>query len=200
MSRTLNLLGHPVHLMLVVFPAGLLFTSVLVDVAVLAGVATGVGELARGLLGLGLLGGLVAAPFGWLDWRRIPRGTRAHRVGAWHGGGNVVALLVFALSWYMREPGQPAPTVAWGLSLLAGAILFGTAWLGGELVTQLGVGVRVGAHLDAPSSLPSTHTAPTPMDNPTAELLSSVAGEEDPGAAVDSPAPSPAQPARPLQG
>jgi hypothetical protein len=31
----------------------------------------------------------------------------------------------------------------------------GTAWLGGELVDRLGVGIDDGAHLDAPSSLSS---------------------------------------------
>jgi hypothetical protein len=31
----------------------------------------------------------------------------------------------------------------------------GSAWLGGELVNRLGVGVDDGAHLDAPSSLAS---------------------------------------------
>jgi hypothetical protein len=39
---------------------------------------------------------------------------------------------------------------------LVGVVLAaGTAWLGGELVDRLGVGVDDGAHLNAPSSLTS---------------------------------------------
>lgn len=149
--QTFNFLGHPLHQMLVVFPAGLLISSVLVDVAWLVGVLD-TPALAQNLLGLGLLGGLVAAPFGWHDWRRIPLGTRARRVGAIHGIGNSIALLLFFAHWLLRNQGD-TPSWAVGLSLIAGACMAGTAWLGAELVTRLGVGVHVGAHLDAPNSL-----------------------------------------------
>ena len=40
-----------------------------------------------------------------------------------------------------------------GLSLLGAGLAMATAWLGGELVDRLGVGVDDGAHLDAPNSL-----------------------------------------------
>jgi uncharacterized membrane protein len=42
----------------------------------------------------GVVGGLTAAVFGFLDWRGIPSGTRASRVGMWHGLGNVVVVVV----------------------------------------------------------------------------------------------------------
>lgn len=85
------------------------------------------------------------------------------------------------------------PAIALGLSLVAGTCMLGAAWLGGELVTRLGVGVQVGANLDAPSSLASPTTLrPQTHDHVDAALLTSVAGEEDPGAAVDPPGPSPA--------
>jgi uncharacterized membrane protein len=57
-------------------------------------------------------------------------------------------------SWWLRR-GQPAspPATAYLLSFVGIAIALVTAWLGGELVDRLGVGVDDGAHLDAPSSL-----------------------------------------------
>lgn len=149
--RTVNFLGHPVHQMLVAFPTGLLLTSVLVDVAGRMGFDVAP-RLAHSLLGLGLLSVLAAAPFGWLDWRRIPMGTRARHVGAIHGIGNVVALLLFAAHWFMRDQGF-APTWVVFLSVIAGACMVGTAWMGAELVTRMGMGVHAGAHLDAPGSL-----------------------------------------------
>jgi hypothetical protein len=46
--------------------------------------------------------GLLAAPFGFIDWLAIRAGTRAKRIGAVHGLGNVVVLLMFAGSWLLR--------------------------------------------------------------------------------------------------
>ena len=53
--------------------------------------------------------------------------------------------------------GEDEPLLREGLALLLslGGLSVGgvTAWLGGELVDRLGVGVDPGAHLDAPNSL-----------------------------------------------
>jgi hypothetical protein len=66
----------------------------------------------------------------------------------------VVVVALFGLSWYMRaeNPAVP-PTGAVVAGLLGAGLSIVTAWLGGELVDRLGVGVDDGAHLDAPSSL-----------------------------------------------
>jgi hypothetical protein len=75
-------------------------------------------------------------------------------VGLLHGLGNVVVLALFALSWVLRRPDPSAPPTQAIVSGLVGLVLVAvTAWLGGELVDRLGVGVDDGAHLDAPSSL-----------------------------------------------
>jgi hypothetical protein len=106
------------------------------------------------MIGAGIIGGLAAAVFGWLDWIAIPTGTRARRIGLWHGVGNVVVVALFILSWVLRRgsPESP-PTGAIVAGLTAVVIALVTAWLGGELVDRLGVGVDDGAHLDSPSSL-----------------------------------------------
>jgi uncharacterized membrane protein len=106
------------------------------------------------MIGAGILTGLIAAPFGAIDWLAIPSGTRAARIGFFHGVGNVVVLLMFALSWWMRRDNPAAPeTFALMLSFIGVALALVTGWLGGELVDRLGVGVDEGAHVDAPSSL-----------------------------------------------
>jgi uncharacterized membrane protein len=108
------------------------------------------------MMGAGVIGGLAAAVPGWLDWWAIPRGTRAQRVGLLHGVGNVLVLVLFALSWLLRRPTPGAPPTEAIVAGLVGVVLAaGTGWLGGELVDRLGVGVDDGAHLDAPSSLTS---------------------------------------------
>ena len=114
------------------------------------------------LLAIPFINGLAAAVFGFLDWRGIPSGTRASRVGLWHGLGNVVVVGLFALSWLLRDgPIQAPEGTALILSFLGTGLLSITGWLGGELVVRLGVGVDEGAHADAPSSLSSESVAKT---------------------------------------
>jgi uncharacterized membrane protein len=155
MESKVKLLGHPIHPMLVVFPLGLLVMSLVFDII---GLATGNAELAVAAywcIAAGIVGGLVAAVFGLVEWLAIPAETRAKRVGLWHGAGNVVVVALFAVSWWLRS--QSAGYVPDGAAFLLSVIAVGigavTGWLGGELVDRLGVGVDPGAHLDAPSSL-----------------------------------------------
>ena len=154
MEAKAKLLGHPIHQMLIVFPLGLLATSLFFDIAYLI---TNRGELARvayWMIFAGVIGALLAAVFGLIDWLGIPAGTRAKRLGAYHGIGNVIVVAIFAVSWWVRrgDPSTPA-TMAIVLSAIAVAIALVTGWLGGELVDQLGIGVNEGANPDAPSSL-----------------------------------------------
>jgi hypothetical protein len=58
------------------------------------------------------------------------------------------------LSWVLRRDNPVLPPTAAIIAGLLGVVLTAlTAWLGGELVNRLGVGVAEGAHLDSPSSL-----------------------------------------------
>ena len=154
MQTKVKLLGHPVHQMLIVFPLGLLATAVLFDLIHLASGREVMAVVAYWMVVAGVIGGLLAAPFGWLDWRTIPPGTRARKVGLAHGLGNVVVVLLFLGSWWLRRASPEAPAaVALVLSFAGAAIAMVTAWLGGELVDRLGVGVYDDANVDAPNSL-----------------------------------------------
>lgn len=154
MESRAKLFGHPVHPMLIVFPLGLLAMAVVFDVLTLA-LGTGYWSgIAYWMIAAGVVTGLIAAPFGLIDWLAIPAGTRAKRIGAWHGVGNVVVVALFAGSWWLRGEGTGTPaTLALALGMAGLALALITGWLGGELVDRLAVGVDEGAHLDAPSSL-----------------------------------------------
>jgi uncharacterized membrane protein len=154
MESRAKLLGHPIHQMLVVFPLGLLGMAVIFDIVAFA-VGNGYwSEIALWMIVAGIAAGLLAAPFGLIDWLAIPPGTRAKRIGAIHGLGNVVVLALFAGSALFRWVAPQAPT-ALALMLSGGGFVLAlcTGWLGGELVDRLGIGVDEGAHADAPSSL-----------------------------------------------
>ena len=155
MESRIKLLGHPIHPMLVMFPVALFTVAVLFDVLYLA---TGTEDFARFAfwsISVGLVLGLGAAVFGLIDWLGIRSGTRARRIGAWHGIGNVVVVGLFAISWFARLGRlEYAPGILPFVFALGGiGIALVTAWLGGELVYRLRIGVDDIAADDAPSSL-----------------------------------------------
>jgi uncharacterized membrane protein len=155
MESKVKLLGHPVHPMLIVLPLGLLSSAVIFDIVHLVSGQDVFSTIAFWDMGLGIVGGLLAAVFGLIDWLNIPGGTRAKRIGLFHGGGNVVVVTLFAVSWLIRLAGEnyDPGAVAYIFSFAGVALAAVTAWLGGELVDRLGVGVDTGANLDAPNSL-----------------------------------------------
>jgi uncharacterized membrane protein len=154
MESKAKLLGHPIHPMLIVFPLGLLATSVAFDiVGLVTNDATWFG-ISFWLIAAGIIGGLLAAVFGLVDWWAIPPRTRAKTIGLWHGLTNVVVVVLFLVSWFWRRPAPTQPAMgALALSFIAVVMALVAGWLGGELVDRLGVGVDPGAHVDAPSSL-----------------------------------------------
>jgi uncharacterized membrane protein len=159
MHARARFLGHPVHQMLVVFPLGLLATAVVFDIIYLISNSQVMAAVSYWMIAAGLVGGLLAAPFGTIDWLGIPAGTRAKRIGAMHGVGNVVVLLLFVLSFLLRDKDY-APGLGQMIWSFAGAgLAMVTAWLGGELVDRLGIGVDEDAGMNAPNSLHKRHVA-----------------------------------------
>jgi uncharacterized membrane protein len=154
MESRAKLFGHPIHQMLIVLPLGLLAMAIIFDIIHLVTANGYWSDIAFWMIGAGVVTGLLAAPFGFVDWLAIPAATRAKRIGAVHGIGNVVVVLLYAASWLLRidAPAMPTP-LAYVLAFAGGGLALFTGWLGGELVDRLSVGVDEGAHVDAPSSL-----------------------------------------------
>jgi uncharacterized membrane protein len=154
MESKMKILGHAVHPILVMFPLALFATAVIFDAL---GWVTGNGrwmDASFRIIAAGIIGGMISALFGLIDFQAIPWNTRAKRIGVWHGLGNVAVILLFAASWFTRWPRPSNPgALPVMLSLIGALLMLITGWLGGELVERLGVGVDEGANLNAPSSL-----------------------------------------------
>jgi len=155
MQSRAKLLGHPVHQMLVVLPLGLFIMAVLFDLADVALDRMTFATASYWNIAAGVATGLLAAVFGAVDWFAIPAKTRAKRIGAIHGLGNVIVVALFtivlALRW--REFGHDTTRFALLLELCAFLMGAVTGWLGGELVDRMGIGVDAGAHANAPNSI-----------------------------------------------
>lgn len=155
MESRVKLFGHPVHPMLIVFPLGLLATAVVFDILYLIWNNRLFPTASYYMIASGVIGGLLAAIFGFIDWAALPNGSRAKNIGLWHGLGNFVIVLMFAGSWLLRRDNVDfAPdSLALILSFAGAALALVTAWIGGELVYRLGVGVDPGANVNAPNSI-----------------------------------------------
>jgi uncharacterized membrane protein len=160
MRTRVRALGHPVHPMLVAFPLGLFTTAVIFDVVYAVGTNTTFSQVGFWTVTAGLIGAVLAALTGLADWTTIPPGTRARRVGLWHGRLNALAVLAFLISWLARlgRTGHVSGGGLLTLEIIALGLAGTAAWMGGELVDRLGVGIDDNANLNAPSSL---HARPT---------------------------------------
>ena len=155
MESKAKLLGHPIHPMLIVFPLGLFISAVIFDGLYMRNSSVAMAAVGYWNIAGGVIGGLLAATFGLVDWLAIPSGTRAKRIGLIHGASNVGVVLLFAFAWVSRtDSAMHAPTT-FIYVIEIGALMLGAfaGWLGGELVDRLGVGVDDGANLNARNSL-----------------------------------------------
>lgn len=136
--------GHPVHPALVAIPIGAWVASFAFDlgshaVAEPAALAEG----ARWLIGLGVLGAVVAALAGLLDLLGLPPGTRVFRIAVAHLSLMLVTTAGYGVGFGLRGA-EPAAPVPWGLLGLSAATLVtlgAGGFLGGTLAYRYGVRV-----------------------------------------------------------
>jgi uncharacterized membrane protein len=137
-----NVMGHPLHPILITIPIGFFAATFLFDILFWARGHEAFATTARWLLGFGLLGAVAAAVAGLLDFLGD---KRIHNISdAWHHAvGNVILVLVQIFNFYWRYRYGTAAVLPVGLVLSAIAVLIMiyTGWKGGELVFRHRVAV-----------------------------------------------------------
>jgi len=123
-------LGHPLHPVLVTIPTGAWAVTLLLD-------ATGMEKGADLSLQFGLLGALGSAATGAAQWEDT-RG-KARSLGFLHASLNITVTALYGASLVSRLRGARKTGIA--LSTLGYGIAGASAWLGGELSYDLGIGV-----------------------------------------------------------
>jgi uncharacterized membrane protein len=145
MASKASIFGHPIHPMIIPFPFALWMFSLAADVVYLWRGNDHWGLAAFYTLAAGLLGGVVAAIPGIIDWLAI-KDREVVRIANWHARLNVIAIIVFAIDFYLRwrslgripKEGVSLPLL---LSVLGVILISISGWLGGDLSYKHGVGV-----------------------------------------------------------
>lgn len=147
MKTPARIFGHPIHPMIIPFPFALWTFSFIADLLYYFGSHdyVWVNVAFYTLLG-GLIGAVLAAIPGLVDYFSI-RDHRISNIAAWHARFNVVALLVFGASFYLRTTGgseivNGSLTIPVLLSFLGVLLIAVSGWLGGELVYKHRVSVN----------------------------------------------------------
>ena len=135
-------LGHSLHAAVIPVPVGAWSATMLFDLM-------GEERAADLTLGLGLAGAAGAAVTGAAQWQDTTNQEAPRRLGALHALLNVAATGLMAGSWVMRQQGRRTSGVA--LSTVGLGVNLASAWLGGELAYELGIGVNHAAFEDPPS-------------------------------------------------
>ncbi|WP_127130143.1 DUF2231 domain-containing protein [Georgenia sp. SYP-B2076] len=136
-------LGHALHPVLTDLPIGAWLSATVLDLT--AGPAAR--PAASRLLGLGILAAVPTAISGWSEWAEADRPSQ--RVGVVHAAANVLALSLYAGSWFARRGGRHGTGVA--MSLAATTVAGAGAYLGGHLAVARKLGTRDPAYADGSS-------------------------------------------------
>jgi uncharacterized membrane protein len=121
------------------FPIALWVFSLISDLVYALGGPAVWSDLAFYTMAGGLVGALLAAVPGLLDYRTLREpGTR--RLGGAHMAINLVVVALYALNLWLRTGLPDLSLLPLGLSVLGVVLLLVSGWLGGEMVYGHGVG------------------------------------------------------------
>jgi len=140
--------------MLIVFPLGLLTVAAIFDTIYISTHNGHLADLSYWMIASGIIGGLIAAVFGLIDWLGIP-GRHTREVHRAHPRPLKRRRSDFVhRQLVMRRPNPAAlGMTAMMLGWIGIVIALFAGWLGDKLVYRLNVGVDRGGNLDAPNSL-----------------------------------------------
>lgn len=138
--------GHPFHPVLITIPIGAWVASLVFDIA--SHIVDDPGFLTQAsewLIGIGVLGALVAAVFGLMDLLAIPKGTPAFTTGRIHAGLNLAVTVAYVVNFLWRRGDYTDGDAVGGGPLLLSVVsllaLGASGWLGGKLSYHYGVRV-----------------------------------------------------------
>jgi uncharacterized membrane protein len=142
-KSTAAIAGHPIHPMLIPFPIAFFVSTLIADIIFMSTGNTAWVMATEWMLAAGLIMAALAAVAGLTDFLGEKR-IRNLSAAWWHGGGNVIAVLISLYNFIIRyTAGAAAGLTSTNiiLSAVAVLILLFTGWKGWEMVYKHRVGV-----------------------------------------------------------
>lgn len=133
--------GHPIHPMLIPFPIAFFVGALVSDIISHWGDPIFWPRMSVVLIGLGIIGALLAAVFGFVDYATAPLSEGAKKTATTHMALNLIVVVIFAIAFYLRL-GDATSVIGYVLTVLGVLILGVSGYLGGRLVFEGGVGMK----------------------------------------------------------
>jgi nitrite reductase/ring-hydroxylating ferredoxin subunit/uncharacterized membrane protein len=149
-------LGHPLHPAITDVPIGAYVVALVLDFS-------GQRSAATAAIGVGIVFMLVAALAGYADY--IDLENKPRRFGTIHSSLMLIALVFYVVSFVMRLGATPSPAEVW-LSVIGFLIVITSAYVGGELVYNLGTQVDRHAWRGGGTKWTAIDVTDVPADKP----------------------------------
>lgn len=141
-----RLWGHPIHMMLVHFPAALFPVGAAFSLLSFLFNDKSIALMNFYIICTGSAIGWIALIFGAIDLFKIPVNTKPFRIALTHGGLNILWLSVFTIvagAQFKYYPAIPTPSLIVTITETITAIfMLYSNYLGGELILKFGVGTK----------------------------------------------------------
>ena len=124
---------HPLHPMFVGFPIGFFGAVLVSDVISIWGNPAFWPRMSVWLIAFGVIGALVAASFGFIDYFTAPMSSAAKRTATTHMILNLIVVAFYIAAFLVRY-NNPISTLGYVLTYIGLGILVVSGWYGGHLV------------------------------------------------------------------
>jgi len=145
MKSKAHLKSHPLHPILVSFPIAFFIGTFIFDGLGLMTNSSSLTLMGRYLNIAGVIGALIAAIPGVIDYFfTVPPESSARKRATKHGLINVLVLLLFTFVLFSRQAAAQIPIFSFAVEIIGIILLSIAGWLGGTLVhrNQIGIDIR----------------------------------------------------------
>lgn len=160
MQGKATLAGHPIHPMLVGFPIGFFGAVLVSDVISIWGSPAFWPRVAMWLIAFGVIGALVAAVFGFVDYLTAPMSAAVKRTATTHLILNLAVVALYIAAFFVRYA-NPISTLGYVLTYVGLATLAVSGWYGGHLVYVGLVGTKPAHDTTVEGRVTDTMRSPT---------------------------------------
>lgn len=126
------LANHPIHPMLVALPIGLFVGAAVSDIISIWGDPAFWPVMSVWLIAFGVVGALLAAIFGFIDYFTAPMGATTKKTATTHMVLNLLVVALYIAAFFVRLH-APVSTLGYILSFVGLGILVVSGWFGGAL-------------------------------------------------------------------